>query len=106
VRERWRDLPEALPHLVPGDPVRVHFHVPLHWSPEGGQLRTTVSEVHELLAAIAAAHPVPHLEVETYTWAVLPEPLRPRDDATLIDGIVREIRFVEEALQRLGAVRE
>ncbi|HVU37713.1 MAG TPA: metabolite traffic protein EboE [Opitutales bacterium] len=79
---RWHDLPEALaaaenlPPLAHGGEWRVHFHVPLHAAPAPPLLDT-----RENLAGIfdfLARHPAlgPHLEMETYTWAVLPEPLR------------------------------
>ncbi|MGH7859688.1 MAG: metabolite traffic protein EboE, partial [Candidatus Binatia bacterium] len=103
---RWRDLPAAIAEAPDRESdLRVHFHVPIHWSPDATGLRTTSGELVGLLAPVSSARPLPHLEVETYTWGVLPEGLRPRDDATLIDGIARELRFAESALERHGASR-
>jgi hypothetical protein len=86
---------------------RVHFHAPLHWRPEAGEaLGTTVDDLLCLLPEIVTAERLPHLEVETYTWSVLPERLRPRDDESLIEGIAREIEFIERALAPLGIRRE
>jgi hypothetical protein len=36
-----------------------------------------------------------HFEVETYTWNVLPQAHRPKDDADLARSIARELRFIE-----------
>ena len=79
---RYGDLDEALakhPLADPpdaGDEWRVHFHVPLHADP-AGELETTSQE---LLGALdwLTEHPAlcPHLEIETYTWDVLPPALR------------------------------
>lgn len=109
VIERWTDLAPALAareHLAEPADWRVHFHAPLHWEPEGLGLRTTSQELLALIARVAATRPLPHLEVETYTWSVLPETIRPRDDATLVEGIAREIEFAERALAACGAQRE
>ena len=62
---------------------RCHFHVPIDLEHLGGSgLRTTRDYADRLLAA-ALAHPKSwgtdelHVEIETYTWEVLPRP-RPR----------------------------
>src|SRR5438128_954762 len=109
VIERWTDLGPALAArerlAAPAD-WRVHFHAPLHWEPQERGLRTTATDLLALIARVAATRPLPHLEVETYTWNVLPESLRPRDDQTLVEGIAREIEFAERALAACGAQRE
>jgi hypothetical protein len=65
------DLPEAL-ELLPGlGPWRVHFHVPLHAEPDE-PLGSTNEVITEVLRAVPADRTV---EVETYTWNVLPERL-------------------------------
>src|SRR5256712_8115151 len=84
----------------------VPFHAPLHWEPEGHGLRTTAQDLLGLIPSVAATRPLPHLEVETYTWNVLPESIRPRDDETLVEGIAREIEFAERALAACGAQRD
>ena len=79
---RFTDLPEALAWAekmtVPqrGAEWRVHFHVPLQGTPEPplGDTREHLTGVMDFLARDAGA--CEHLEMETYTWAVLPEPLR------------------------------
>jgi sugar phosphate isomerase/epimerase len=80
-----------------GDPWRVHFHVPLHADPPA-PLRTTKPELDELLGRMFGG-PTPltdHVEVETYTWSVLPD--APTDDAGLIAGIATELSWIRERL--------
>jgi sugar phosphate isomerase/epimerase len=94
------DLGESV-GLPMSRPWRVHFHVPIHRELMGGVLSTTrsfLTDTLRLLAAGAVPGPLPHLEVETYTWSVLPEGERPEDDAGLIRGLAAEMRFVLQAL--------
>ena len=67
------DLPVALADesLATAGPWRVHFHVPLHLA-EVGDLPTTRDDVARFLGAVAARESRPLLEVETYTWSVVP----------------------------------
>lgn len=89
---RFRDLDTALNSPLAqmpesGNEWRVHFHVPLHWQPAGG-LNTTADHVHGLLKLLETQPQLcSHLEMETYTWAVLPEPWRSRD---VVDQLVGE----------------
>jgi hypothetical protein len=73
---RFKDLEMALkapvaPDLEPPE-WRVHFHVPLH-SPGTALLGNTAEDIARV-AGILQRHPglCSHLEMETYTWAVLP----------------------------------
>lgn len=94
------DLPAALaaPRPIPTDrPWRVHFHVPIHRELVG-ELGTTRPFLRDTLAAVASWDPPPHLEVETYTWSVLPPGERPTDDAGLIAGIAEELRWVAKEI--------
>jgi hypothetical protein len=78
------------------DEWRVHFHVPLHWQPTG-ELDTTADHVLGLLKVLEThPHLCAHLEMETYTWAVLPEPWRSRD---VVDQLVGEYDWT---LRQLG----
>jgi sugar phosphate isomerase/epimerase len=95
---RVLDLPEALRRGAAGDlgdEWRIHFHVPL-FREELGPFQSTQSFLAELLALQAATPFTEHLEVETYTWDVLPEEYR-REPVT--DAVARELRW---ALARLG----
>jgi hypothetical protein len=50
---------------------RVHFHVPI-FAAELGPLKTTRGDLEEALKTVAGLDYAPHLEVETYTWPVMP----------------------------------
>ncbi|MFB9315732.1 metabolite traffic protein EboE [Nocardioides plantarum] len=99
------DLPEALDGADPLDtdaPWRVHFHVPVHADPQA-PLRTGREELRASLAALLGgptAH-VAHLEVETYTWSVLPGG-GPADDDALAAGLAAELAWVHAELVGLG----
>ena len=88
------DLPEALEDLPADGPWRVHFHVPLHLAPTP-PLRATTEGLREAVAAVRATKhgDEAHLDIETYTWSVLPGGV---DD--LVDGIAAEVRWAVEEL--------
>ena len=65
---------------------RVHFHVPVD-TDRLGPLSTTRPALTEALAAVAALDYAPHLEVETYTWEVLPG----TGPVDLVAGLTREL---------------
>lgn len=92
---RYDDLPAALASARAGAEWRVHFHVPIFLE-RYGALESTQGFLRELLRAQKAGALCSHLEVETYTWDVLPAELRA---APVTDAIVRELRFV---LRELG----
>jgi sugar phosphate isomerase/epimerase len=95
---RTLDLPEALRNVDlhdPGDEWRIHFHVPI-FREELGPFSSTQAFVAELLERQARAPFTQHLEVETYTWDVLPEEFR---QEPVVDAVARELRF---ALGHLG----
>jgi hypothetical protein len=93
---RYLDLPhalEALPQHV-GAEWRVHFHVPIFLE----QLRdfsTTQAFLREILALHRQDPISAHVEVETYTWDVLPERYRQIDVAS---AVARELAWVVEQL--------
>jgi sugar phosphate isomerase/epimerase len=93
------DLPEALAGGLPaGSEWRVHFHVPVHAAEH-----TTQAELEATLAALAGG-PAPvthHLEVETYTWGVLPD--GPGGDDGLVEGLAAELAWTRDRLVALGA---
>jgi hypothetical protein len=61
-----------------------------------GDLASTRDVLLRTLDALRKDVVTPHLEVETYTWDVLPETLKSRSKA---DDIARELTFVIEALR-------
>ena len=96
---RYLDLPQAFAALQgagSGHPRewRVHFHVPIFLG-EIEHFSTTQDFLRDILA-IHREEPVSaHLEVETYTWDVLPEADRRDDVAT---AIARELAWVRDRL--------
>lgn len=93
---RFLDLPEALAarDLDPAAEWRVHFHLPVFAAP-----MPPVGSTRDVLERVLALHrdrPIArHLEVETYTWDVLPADFRRHDVAT---GIAKEIAWVSQQL--------
>lgn len=92
---RYVDLPDALADPGDSDEWRVHFHVPIFRS-ELGPFGSTQSFLAELLAIHRRAPITNHLEVETYTWDVLPPELR---DEPIADAVARELRWVLDQLR-------
>jgi sugar phosphate isomerase/epimerase len=99
---RFLDLPDALaawaddPGTEAGGEWRVHCHVPVfHDAPLLGRFGTTQPALLDMLALQRAEGVSAHLEVETYTWDVLPPELRAGD---LDAAIAREIAWVRERL--------
>jgi len=73
--------------------IRTHFHTPIFWDSEGA-LGSTRAELERVIRALP--RPLPLLEVETYTWDVLPGLIR--GDEHLRDGIGKELRFLDDLL--------
>jgi hypothetical protein len=95
---RVLDLTQALAgadHNDLGDEWRIHFHVPL-FQESLGPFASTQPFLAELLALHRGAAFTDHLEVETYTWDVLPAELR-RQRVT--DAIARELRWTIDQLE-------
>jgi hypothetical protein len=87
----------AVDALPTTDPLRVHFHVPIHRE-SVGNIATTRPFLLGALEQLSKLPTLPHLEVETYTWSVLPESERPKTDAELTRGLANEVAFVRSAL--------
>jgi hypothetical protein len=93
---RHLDLPDALAGIERslGSEWRVHFHVPIFLA-ELMDFSTTQAFLGEILRLHRAQPISQHLEVETYTWDVLPERYRQVDVAR---AIARELAWVREQL--------
>lgn len=91
VVRRYADLPEALQRHRSGrgDEWRIHFHVPIFADRMEGY-DTTRFFIEEALPLIDQNM---LLEVETYTWEVLPPKLRME---TATKSIIREIQWLKE----------
>jgi hypothetical protein len=85
---------------------RCHFHVPVDLAEVGDSgLGTTSAAAGELLRQVLQAPSEwgtqeLHLEIETYTWDVLPGAAR--GAGGLVDGLEREYRHVIALLERAG----
>ena len=96
VLTRYVDLDEALSHVseVTGSEWRSHFHVPIFLQ-EMERVSTTQDFLREILSIHRVSPISAHLEVETYTWDVLPEQYRKVD---LSQAIARELNWVKDQL--------
>ena len=86
----WPDLPEALADNGGGEEWRVHFHVPI-FVERYGALRSSQDHLERCIRRVRTSH----LEIETYTWDVLPPELK----ASSIDSIAREYEWVLDVLR-------
>jgi hypothetical protein len=75
---------------------RTHFHVPVFLQ-DLGPFQTTRAGIDAALAVHARTPLSTHLEIETYTWDVLPEHLKGAD---ITEYIVRELEYVRDELDR------
>ncbi len=93
---RFTDLPEALATVGQrgAEPRewRIHFHVPL-FRRELGRFTNTQDYLGDVLGLLRQEAHSRHLEVETYTWDVLPEEYRRED---IITAVARELSWVIE----------
>jgi sugar phosphate isomerase/epimerase len=98
------DIPQALTELPAQRAWRVHFHVPLHARP-AAPLSATTDVLRAAITALESTveDELPHIEVETYTWSVLPETAGGGGDTALIRGIAAELRWAGAQLfERAG----
>jgi hypothetical protein len=93
---RYKDLPEALDDSLNPNVKewRAHFHVPV-FVEDLQLLRSTQSDIVEVLNIQKSRPFTDHLEVETYTWEVLPESLKMPID----QSIIRELNWVKGILE-------
>ena len=73
---------------------RTHFHVPVFLD-DLGEFRTTRSGIEAALAVHAQTPLSDHLEIETYTWDVLPAQFKTGD---ITDYVCRELEWFRGAL--------
>ena len=94
---KYLNLGEAL-DAFEANPVktemRTHFHVPVFLE-ELGPFLTTRFGVQEALKMHRETPLSDHLEIETYTWDVLPAELKTGD---IVDYVTRELEFVRNEL--------
>jgi hypothetical protein len=110
---RVNDLPDLQERWEAGDAAwresaewRCHFHVPVDLAELGrhgiGTTRRQADELLDLALADPGRWGTPdlHLEIETYTWDVLPAAARGPGD--VVDGLEREYAHVIARLARAG----
>ena len=76
---RHRDLDAVLSTATEAEEWRIHFHIPLH-SPDTDWFISTRNHIDGVLDLLKADPALcTHLEMETYTWEVLPAEMKNRD---------------------------
>ena len=99
---RYRDLEPALAARPKADATeewRIHFHVPLY-SPPSDMFDTTTDHLLGVLKVLSRdPRRCRHLEMETYTWEVLPAELKQRG---VVDQLVDEYRWTLARLREHG----
>ncbi len=104
---RYRDLDVALAKPSTLDPRpstewRIHFHIPLHSRPTP-IFDHTAGHILGLLEVLRSQPALcTHLEMETYTWEVMPAEMKNRD---VVDQLVSEYEWTLGQLSRLGIGR-
>lgn len=91
----YSDLPELFADKNNPTELRAHFHVPIFLE-EFDYLNSTQDQILDVLEYLRE-HPKlsEHLEVETYTWDVLPSHLK----SDLSESIVRELQWLKNRLE-------
>ena len=100
---RYRDLDVALDSqlssLKSPEEWRIHFHVPLHCAPTP-LFSTTADHLRGVMDALAADPALcSHLEMETYTWEVMPAEMKNR---SVVDQLVAEYEWTLAQLRQRG----
>ncbi|MGN6490833.1 MAG: metabolite traffic protein EboE [Agriterribacter sp.] len=92
---RYKDIPEAIQDAYAPSVAewRAHFHVPV-FIYEYGVLQSTQKDIEDVLKLHQQNPFTQHLEVETYTWEVLPEEIR----LPQTQSIIREMKWVLEKI--------
>ena len=92
---RYVDLPDALQNDSAAREWRIHFHVPVFLR-EMGDLETTQPDLETVLDLVKKRSDSPCLEVETYTWDVLPPEYRTAD---MSQAIARELSWTRQRIE-------
>ncbi|WP_422351570.1 metabolite traffic protein EboE [Flagellimonas sp.] len=94
--DHYPDLQEGITAM--GDEnfqeLRAHFHIPI-FIPEFQVLESTQNDIVKALDLWKEGQYSTHLEVETYTWTILPEHLQ----TDITSSIVRELQWVLNQLE-------
>lgn len=89
--QHFKDLKFAISHLKEHklDELRSHFHIPIFWG-NYQILQSTQDDVSAVLQLLQKNKATQHLEIETYTWDVLPPDLK----LDIVSSIEREYKWV------------
>jgi hypothetical protein len=98
--KRYADLPQALQHADDTcvNEWRAHYHVPI-FIDKYDALQSTQKDIQKVLQLHCEQPFTTHLEVETYTWDVLPQSLK----LPLTQSIIRELHWV---LHEMNVLKE
>jgi len=89
----YNDLPQVLENRSSYKELRAHFHVPIFLE-QFGALHSTQDHILKTLSYLKGNPVSEHLEIETYTWDVLPKELK--EDLSV--SIIREIEWLKNHL--------
>ncbi len=90
----YNDLPIVLEKKSPFDELRSHFHVPIFLE-DYGLLQSTQDQIVKVLEYLEGHFVSNHIEVETYTWDVLPDKLK----VPITESIARELSWMKSRLK-------
>lgn len=93
--QHYADLTEAMPSLATDAAIewRTHFHVPI-FIDDYSSFASTQDHIYHALQNLSLAPDCTHLEIETYTWDVLPAAMK----LDILESIQREYRWVLDTL--------
>ncbi|MFS4456893.1 metabolite traffic protein EboE [Maribacter sp. 2304DJ31-5] len=91
----YNDLPQVLEKKDGHKELRAHFHVPIFLE-RYGNLFSTQDHIIKTLDYLKDHVVSEHLEIETYTWDVLPKDLK----QNLTESIIREIEWLKTRIVR------
>ncbi|MCW5517451.1 metabolite traffic protein EboE [Muriicola sp. Z0-33] len=89
----YNDLPALLKAKPNFKELRAHFHVPIFLE-QFEALYSTQDHILKVIEVLKEEQISDHLEIETYTWDVLPAALK----KDLVASVVREINWLKERL--------
>jgi hypothetical protein len=95
---RYLDIPQVLAAydgVRDGREWRTHFHVPVFLD-DVGAFKTTRPDIEAALRFHKANPVSDQVEIETYTWDVLPDSFKTGD---IVDYVVRELEWVRDSLK-------
>jgi hypothetical protein len=96
---RYRDLDLALSAGKPAEEWRVHFHIPLH-CPATEWFEPTTDHLLGVLDVLKAEPGLcRHLEMETYTWEVMPVSMK---SGSVVDQLAAEYKWCLAQLSARG----